>query len=131
MYDVFMETDKKLYTVSEIKEKTGLSGDTIRYYERDGLLFDILRLPNGHRRYTEQDLEWIRFIVCLKSTGMPLKKIILYKELMKEGDVTATERKNIMSNQKEIVLNEISSLKNALDTLDYKIKYYQEIEESF
>lgn len=126
-----MNQEKKLYTIKEINQETGLSGDTIRYYERDGLLTDILRLPNGHRRYTQQDLEWIRFVICLKSTGMPLKKICLYKKLMEEGDLTATQRKEILSSQKEIVTEEISVLKKALDTLDYKIKYYQELENSF
>lgn len=126
-----MSTDRKLYTIKEINKETGLSGDTIRYYERDGLLTDILRLPNGHRRYTQQDLEWIRFVLCLKSTGMPLKKICLYKKLMEEGDLTASRRKEILSHQKKIVKDEIVLLKKALETLDYKIKYYQELESTF
>lgn len=121
----------KYYTIKEIKEETGLSIDTLRYYERDGLLFDITRLPNGHRRYTKQDLEWLKFVSCLKSTGMQLKTIKKYKELMGEGDITAGERREILSNQKEIVLNEISVLTKALDTLDFKIKHYKEIEDSF
>lgn len=126
-----MSTDRKLYTIKEINKETGLSGDTIRYYERDGLLTDILRLPNGHRRYTQQDLEWIRFVLCLKSTGMSLKKICLYKKLMEEGDLTASRRKEILSHQKKIVKDEIVLLKKALETLDYKIKYYQELESTF
>jgi len=115
--------------MKEIIKETGLTSDTLRYYEKDGLLSDILRLPNGHRSYSKHDLEWLKFILCLRATGMPLKKIKLYKELMGEGDKTATERKDLLKNEKVRILKEMENLKKALSTIDYKIEYYQSIEE--
>ncbi len=114
--------------MKEIINETGLTSDTLRYYEKDGLLSDILRLPNGHRRYSKHDLEWLKFVLCLKSTGMPLKKIRLYKNLMNEGESTATERKELLKNEKIRILKEMESLQKALSTIDWKINYYQSVE---
>lgn len=115
--------------MKEIIKETGLTSDTLRYYEKDGLLSDILRLPNGHRRYSRHDLEWLKFVLCLKSTGMPLKKIKLYKNLINEGNKTASVRKELLEDEKVRILKEMESLKKALSTIDYKIEYYQSIEE--
>ncbi|MGL1892402.1 MAG: MerR family transcriptional regulator [Spirochaetaceae bacterium] len=119
----------KNFTMKEIINETGLTSDTLRYYEKDGLLTDILRLPNGHRRYSNHDLEWLKFVLCLRSTGMPLKKIKEYKELMNQGNITACDRKELLSNQRETILKEMETLKNALSTIDYKIEYYASVEE--
>jgi DNA-binding transcriptional MerR regulator len=114
--------------MKEITEETGLSGDTLRYYEKDGLLSDITRLPNGHRRYSNHDMEWLKFILCLKSTGMPLKEIKRYKELMNSGDKTVCQRKDLLLKQREKILYDMETLTTALNTIDYKIEYYQTIE---
>ncbi len=116
--------------MKEIMKLTNLTSDTLRYYEKDGLLADIKRLPNGHRSYTKQDLEWLKFINCLKSTGMPLKKIKEYRELMNMGDETTTKRKQIMVTQKEKILHDMEVLKAALQTINWKIEYYKTVEES-
>ncbi len=120
---------KDLLTLKEIREETGLSSDTIRFYEKEGIIIDVIRLENGHRRYRTQDLEWLKFVNCLKATGMPLKKIKLYRELMTEGDNTVCERGAILSNQREIILNEMEKLRESLSIIDYKIKYYRKVEE--
>ncbi|QEN04446.1 MerR family transcriptional regulator [Thiospirochaeta perfilievii] len=116
------------YSMKEIIKETGLTSDTLRYYEKDGLLSDILRLPNGHRRYSNHDLEWLKFILCLRSTGMPLKNIKKYKELMNLGDKTTSQRKEILTNQKLSILNEMEVLKEALERIDWKIEYYESVE---
>lgn len=116
--------------MKEISEITDLSSDTLRYYEKDGLLTDIGRLSNGHRQYTNHDLEWLKFVLCLRSTGMPLGTIKKYKELMNKGDATASDRKELLVNQKKIILKEMETLKQALSTIDYKIEYYKTVEES-
>jgi len=118
------------YSMKEICLETGLSEDTLRYYERDGLLSEVRRLPNGHRRFSTHDLEWLKFVICLRSTGMPLKKIRKYRELMMEGDRTASERKELLICQKENILREIRTMNEALERLDYKIEYYRQIEET-
>lgn len=113
----------------EITSETGLTVDTLRYYEKDGILEDIKRHSNGHRIYSSNDLEWLKFIMCLRSTGMPLKKIKQYKDLMNKGEQTASERKALLVEQKERILKEIEILQEALPRIDYKIEYYQSIEE--
>ena len=117
--------------MKEVIEATKLSGDTLRYYEKDGLLTNIFRLANGHRRYTNSDLEWLKFIVCLKNTGMPLKNIKKYKNLMNLGDKTAKDRKMLLINQKVKILNDMELLKESLNIIDYKIEYYESIEKNF
>jgi len=119
------------FSIKQITDETGLSGDTLRFYEKDGLLSDIQRLPNGHRRYTRADLEWLRFVVCLKNTGMPLKKIKKYKSLINLGDETAAERKILLEEQKLRILNEMEVLQESLKVIDFKIEYYQSIEKNF
>ena len=121
----------KFLTLKEVKEETGLSSDTLRFYEKEGLLPEVEGLENAYQRYIRQEVKWIKFIICLKSTGMPLKQIKQYKELMSQGDVTAGDRKNLLIDQREIIIKNMESLKNALSTIDYKIKYYQELEETF
>lgn len=110
------------YTMKEITSETGLTVDTLRYYEKDGILADIKRHSNGHRIYSSSDLEWIKFIMCLRSTGMPLKKIKQYKVLMNMGEQTAPKRKALLVEQKERILKEIEVLKEALPRIDYKIE---------
>ena len=116
------------FTMKQISDETGFSPDTLRYYEKDGLLSDILRLPNGHRRYTKHDLEWLKFVSCLRATGMPLKKMKEYKDLMNLGDDTASQRKDLLISQKDNILKDMEVLKDALERIDYKIQYYQSIE---
>lgn len=118
----------KTYSMKEISEETGLTNDTLRFYEKDGLISDIIRLPNKHRQYTQHDLEWLKFILCLRSAGMPLKKIKEYRVLLNDGDKTASKRKNLLKNEKARILNEMENLKVALSTIDYKIEYYRSIE---
>jgi DNA-binding transcriptional MerR regulator len=122
-----MMMQNRLYSMKEIMKETGLSDDTLRYYEKDGILSDIHRLPNGHRQYGEDDLEWLKFVLCLRSTGMPLKKIRMYKELMEQGDKTAAERRALLLCQKERLLKEMNILQDALSTINYKIEYYDSL----
>ncbi len=113
--------------MKEIISKTGLSSDTLRYYEKDGILSDIHRLPNGHRQYSRDDLEWLKFVLCLRSTGMSLKKIRKYKELMEKGSSTVKERRELLLCQKERLLKEMHTLQNALSAINYKITYYDSL----
>ena len=113
--------------MKDIINETGLSSDTLRYYEKDGILSDIHRLPNGHRQYSREDLEWVKFIICLRSTGMPLKKIRKYKELMEKGSSTITERRKLLLCQKESLLKELNTLQDALSAINHKIAYYDSL----
>jgi len=122
--------EKKALSLAEVVEVTGLTADTLRYYEQEGLLLPIARKQNGHRSYTQRDLEWIQFVKCLRSTGMPVSEIARYKTLMDQGDATVTARRELLLSYKNRLLREMEELNRNLSTLEYKIQYYQDIEAS-
>ncbi len=116
------------FSINQVATEAGISTDTLRYYEKEGLLFKIRRTSSGHRRFSKADISWLNFVLCLKSTGMPLDEIRAYKELAQEGDLTLGERKKILENHREFLRQQISELKRNLKTINYKIDYYQEVE---
>ncbi len=118
----------KNFTMQEIISETGLTADTLRYYEKEGMISGIHRKPNGHRVYTNSDLEWLKFAICLRKTGMSVKNIKEYRKLMDEGDKTISIRKEMLKNQREKILEEIEVLKEGINRLDFKLEYYQSIE---
>ncbi|MBF9016355.1 MULTISPECIES: MerR family transcriptional regulator [unclassified Oceanispirochaeta] len=120
-------TESNAYSMKEVKDLTGLSDHTLRYYEKDGILAEIRRQKNGHRRYEKQDLDWLDFVICLRSTGMPLSTIRKYRELMEQGDSTAEERKDLLLEQKESLLEEITTLQDSLKRISFKIDYYDQL----
>ena len=73
-------------TIGEVAERTGLTRHTLRYYERDGLMLGVDRGGSGHRRYSEHDLGWIELITKLRATGMPIREVRRYAELVRAGD---------------------------------------------
>src|SRR5207248_9705372 len=83
-------------TIQQAAQQTGLSIDTLRYYERIGLLEQVGRAQNGHRRYTQHDLDWISLLIRLRETGMPLAQMIHFAQLRRQGDTTITERRLIL-----------------------------------
>jgi DNA-binding transcriptional MerR regulator len=119
--------DKESYTIQQVSELTELSKDTLRFYEKEGILFPIARKVNGHREFNRQDLEWIRFIACLKSTGMPLSSIREYRDLLEQGEGTTESRKNIMVRHRQHVLMQIDTLRENLERINYKIRFYDKL----
>jgi DNA-binding transcriptional MerR regulator len=79
--------------IQQVAHQTGLSIDTLRYYERIGLLEPVSRTESGHRRYTSRDLAWIDLLIRLRDTGMPLAQMVHFARLRRQGDVTLTERR--------------------------------------
>ncbi len=79
-------------TIAEVAERTGLTRHTLRYYERDGLMLGVGRVGSGHRRYSERDLGWIELITKLRATGMPIREVRRYAELVRAGDGNEDER---------------------------------------
>ena len=84
-----METE---FSIQQVAELTGLSIDTLRYYERIGLLEKVGRAPSGHRRYRQRDIDWIGLLINLRETGMPLSEMLHFAQLRRQGDATAPER---------------------------------------
>ena len=115
------------YTIGEFAEKTGLSTHTLRYYEKEGLLYSINRKSNGLREFSDKDLSLLNIILCLKATGMSIGNIKQYVNMCKEGKETENARKEIFVIQKQHIEAEINKLNSYLETVDYKIWYYENL----
>lgn len=108
-----------MYTVQEFAALTGLSEHTLRYYERVGLLDPIGRATNGHRRYNEEDLGRVQFLLKMRATGMPIRTMIAYMQ----GDTDT--RLQIMLAHREKVLAQLEEVQQSVDLIDFKIDLYQ------
>jgi DNA-binding transcriptional MerR regulator len=112
-------------TIAEAAERSGVSAHALRYYEREGLL-EPGREGNGHRRYGEQELEWIRFLTKLRATGMPIRQIRAYADLYREGDGTHPDRLALLEQHRESVRRQLTETERNLELIDRKIDYYRE-----
>jgi DNA-binding transcriptional MerR regulator len=112
-------------TIAEAAERAGISAHTIRYYERAGLLAPIERTDSGHRRFAAEDIEWIVVITKLRATGMPIRRIREYAELVREGDGNELERLALLESHREEVLRRLDEVQQNLELVDYKIALYR------
>jgi DNA-binding transcriptional MerR regulator len=116
------------FFIKEAAEKIGLPTHTLRYYEHEGLLPFIKRDENGNRIFDETNLLWLELIVCLRKTDIPLSELRAIVELTKEGDSTASKRKQIFEKHKEKMMEKQRDLDNAFIKIETKIEYYDELE---
>lgn len=116
-----METEM---TIRQVARETGLSAHTLRYYERIGLIAPISRAPNGHRRYSGDDVGWITFLMRLRATGMPISRMKQYSDLQRQGDATLTERLALLEEHRREVKKRIEELNYNLAVIEHKIEYY-------
>jgi len=116
------------YHIKEAAKKVGLPPHTIRYYEQEGLLPFIRRDKNGNRIFNEADLTWIDSIVCFLKTGIALSKLREIGELAKQGEGTATKRKEIFKEHKFELMEKRKDLDKALKKIEEKIEYYEDME---
>ena len=112
-------------TIAEAAERAGISAHTIRYYERAGLLAPIGRTDSGHRRFAAEDIEWIVVITKLRATGMPIRRIREYAELVREGDGNELERLALLESHREEVLRRLDEVQQNLELVDFKIALYR------
>ncbi len=113
-------------SISEAAERTGLSAHTLRYWERAGLLEPVSRNGSGHRRYAEEDLERIHFLTKLRATGMPIRQVRRYAELINGGDETSAERLALLEGHRKAVLARLEETAGHLELIDWKINLYRE-----
>lgn len=112
-------------TIAEAAERTGLTVHTLRYYERDGLLLrGVDRSPTGHRRYCEDDIAWIVLLTRLRATGMPIREVSRYAELVREGDGNEQERLDLLQAHRQHVLAQLAEVTEHLGAIDRKIGIY-------
>lgn len=111
--------------IAEVSEKYGLSADTLRYYERVGLIPHVNRSEGGIRDYNELDLRRVDFIKCMRDSALPVEVLITYMELVQQGDETIEARKEILVEQRDFLTARIEEMQKTLDLLDHKIEVYE------
>jgi DNA-binding transcriptional MerR regulator len=111
--------------IAEVSEKYGISSDTLRYYERIGLIQPVNRNNGGIRDYSELDLRRVQFIKCMRSAGLPVEVLTEYIKLVQQGDQTIEARKEILKEQRVLLLARMKEMQKTLDILDYKIEVYE------
>lgn len=114
------------YSIGEVAKMFNLPSSTIRYYDSEGL-FPNLKRESGIRKFSDNDLEGLRVIECLKKSGLEIKDIKLFMQWVSEGKKTYPKRQELINKQKERIEEEIRNLNKALDMLKYKSWYYQEL----
>jgi len=119
------------YTIKQVSEKTNLKPHVLRYYEREGLLPFVNRSDSGIRRYSDEDLEWLSLICCLKNTGMAIRQIREFVELSVQGKDTLKDRCAMLIEHKKDVEEQIAGMQKYLCKVDHKIKYFTEQYEKY
>ena len=114
-------------TIAETSKKYGLSADTLRYYERIGIIPPVPRTSGGIRNYDEDSCRWIELMKCLRSAGVQIEALIEYSSLYRQGAGTEERRKAILMEQREQLLGRMSEMQKSLDRLNYKIENYDRI----
>ncbi len=114
-------------TIAEVSKKYELSQDTLRYYERIGLLPSVNRTKSKIRFYTDEDCKWIEFIKCMRSAGLTIEVLTEYVELFRQGDKTIKARKDLLIEQREQLKKRMKDMKETLKRLDYKIAQYEKV----
>lgn len=115
-------------TIAEASKKYDLTPDTLRYYERIGLLKQVPRTENGIRNYDEDSCKRIEFIKCMRAAGVEIEILIEYMSLFEKGKTTVTARKNLLEEQREKLLEKQKNINETIEKLNYKIQLYEEIE---
>ncbi len=112
------------YSISQVSEKTGISAYVLRYYEKEGLLPHIHRSEGGIRYYTDEDLEHLGLICCLKRTGMQLREIKTFVELSEKGPKTLRQRCDILRKQQQDVQRKMEELQKSYEKVSWKLDYF-------
>lgn len=116
-----------LYSISECADRSGFSPDTLRYYEKVGLIGPISRTATGQRRFAQADLEWLGTLKCLRDTGMPIEQMCRFAELVRDGDHTIADRIVLLEEHRKAVDARIADFEAKRDYITGKIDYYRSV----
>ena len=111
--------------IAEVSEQYGISADTLRYYERIGLIPHVHRNEGGIRDYNELDLRRVDFIKCMRGAGLPVEVLIEYMGLVQQGDKTTEARKEILIEQRNLLMTRMAEMQKTLDLLNHKVEVYE------
>lgn len=114
-------------TIAETSKKYGITADTLRYYERIGIIPPVPRTSGGIRNYDEDSCRWIELMKCLRSAGVQIEALIEYSSLYRQGAGTEERRKEILMEQREQLLGRMNEMQQSLDRLNYKIENYDRV----
>ena len=114
-------------TIAEVSKTYGLTPDTLRYYERIGLIPAVHRTAGGIRDYTQEDCNWVAFAKCMRSAGLQVEALVEYVMLCQQGDETIPARKRILLEQRQQLLTRMEEMQQTLDRLNGKIEHYDSI----
>ena len=114
-------------TIAEVSKKYELSADTLRYYERIGLIPPVPRTKGGFRDYNEESCGWIELMKCLRSAGVHIDALVEYARLFQQGDETLDARKALLVEQRDLLAARLEELRQSLERLDRKIAFYDQI----
>lgn len=112
-------------TIKEVSEILNISQDTLRYYEKIGVIPIVKRTAGGIRNYQEEDIGWIQLVTCMRNAGLPIKVMIDYLNLYQQGDSTIQARYNLLKEQREKLLEQKKQIDETLEKLNYKIARYE------
>jgi DNA-binding transcriptional MerR regulator len=113
-------------TIADAVRATGVSAYTLRYYERVGLIDGVERANSGHRRYNDEDLAWIEVLQCLRATGMPIRRILRYAELVRAGEGNEGDRLALLEEHRAAVRARLAEVRTHLAFIERKIAIYEE-----
>jgi DNA-binding transcriptional MerR regulator len=111
--------------IAEVAAKFDLTQDTLRYYEKVGLIPKVKRTSGGIRNYTEYDCGWIDFIKCMRNAGVQVGALVEYVKLFEQGDSTAEMRKHILLQERDRITAQVAEMQRTLDRLNVKIERYE------
>ena len=114
-------------TIADVAKKYSLTPDTLRYYERVGLLPTVNRKSSGIRDYTEEDCRWVEFMKCMRSAGLQIEVLTEYVRLFQQGDETAHARKALLVEQRDHLASKMRDIQASLDRLNLKIQRYEQL----
>ena len=113
-------------TIKEVCEKYDITPDTLRYYERVGVIPEVHRTKGGIRDFTDEDVAWVENAICMRSAGVPVEMLIEYVRLYQEGDETFQARRDVLAEAREEIQKQLDKYQATLDRLNYKISRYDE-----
>ena len=113
-------------TITQVSQKYGLSQDTLRYYERIGIIPPVPRNKSGIRDYDEVSCNWIELMKCMRSSGVQIEALIEYVTLFQQGDATLDARKALLVEQRDQLVSRMAEMQASLDLLNQKIERYEQ-----
>ena len=114
-----------MMTIKEVSKKFGITMDTLRYYERVGMIPPVTRASNGNRDYKEEDMNWVGLAICMRSAGLPVEGIVEYVRLFQEGSSTMLARLDLLNKQRDTLKKQRQQVDETIERLNGKIERYE------